>query len=194
MKRDNSIMPILVLLVIGLVTTFLLALTHELTKEARAAQEIARINENRRHLYPQAEEYLPISVGDWPKECPSIDEIYIALDSQGKELGMLFIASCRGYAGAVPVMVAVDINATITGLRVLDNEETPGLGKKIEEAGFLDQFLGRGLDKDFLVRHDAPDDQRIDAVSGATISSRAVADALNAIADIYPLIEQEAMK
>lgn len=189
--KNNNITPILVLFIIGLITTSLLALTHELTREARAEQELARINEYRQILYPLAAEYVPLTSDDWQEECPDINEIYFALDSQGNKLGTLFVASCRGYAGAVPVMLAIDMESRISGIQVLSNEETPGLGKKVEESSFLGQFIGRSLDKELLVRHDAPDEQRIDAVSGATISSRAVTEAANAVADIYPLLEQE---
>lgn len=194
MNKNSTIMPVLILFIIGLITTSLLTLTHELTKEARAAQEVARINESRQLLYPQADEFLPINITDWQEECPQIGEIYLVLDSQGNIMGTLFISSCRGYGGDVPVMLAVDTDIKIKGLQVMDNEETPGLGKKIEESYFLDQFIGRGLDKELLVRQDAPDEQRIDAISGATISSRAVAEAINAVADVYPRLEQEVNK
>jgi electron transport complex protein RnfG len=84
-----------------------------------------------------------------------------------------------GYGGPIVLLVGVDTKeGKITGLKVLEHQETPGLGSNVAEAGFLSQFLGKSLESPFRVGED------VQAVSGATISSRAVARACAKVAEI----------
>ena len=78
-----------------------------------------------------------------------------------------------GYSGDIVFMIGVDTEGVVTGLRILQHLETPGLGAKIEEAFFRDQYRGRGLSDPaaWAVTKDGGD---IVPITGATISSRAV--------------------
>ena len=67
-------------------------------------------------------------------------------------------------------MVGIDKNNKITGIEVISQQETPGLGAKIKESSFLQQFIGKTLEELKIKK----DGGKIDAVTGATISSRAV--------------------
>ena len=93
--------------------------------------------------------------------------------------GYVFIAQEDGYSSTIETIIGVDINGTITGVKILFQQETPGLGDKIEEIRsgesvpwFLHQFVGKPASYNFNVTQDGGN---IDAVSGATISSRTVA-------------------
>jgi len=95
--------------------------------------------------------------------------------------GYLFISRAEGYSSRIAVMVGVDTAGVITGAKVVFQQETPGLGTRIEEVRhgesdpwFMRQFIGKTAADDFRVRKDGGD---IEAITGATISSRAVTKA-----------------
>lgn len=79
----------------------------------------------------------------------------------------------RPYSGTVKAMIGVDASGGIVGLRIIQQSETPGLGNKIVEDKFLDQFKGKSASANWKVRKDDPSGV-IDGLSGATISSRTV--------------------
>ena len=92
--------------------------------------------------------------------------------------GYLFIAYGKGYSSTLETLVGVDANLTITGAKVMSQQETPGLGDRVQEIRpgeetpwFTDQFVGKSAESNLKVTRDGGE---IDAISGATISSRAV--------------------
>jgi len=95
--------------------------------------------------------------------------------------GFVVKASAQGYADKIELLVGFDAHVKrITGVFVLDQKETPGLGNKIVEEQWLDQFEGRSLSSPLVVvKTRAEKDHEIDAVSGATISSRCVTGIVN---------------
>ncbi len=82
-----------------------------------------------------------------------------------------------GYGGGFPVTVGVAADGLIAGVHVGENQETVGLGKNAENPAFTDQFKGKSGDIE-VVKEGASANQ-IDALTGATITARAVADAVN---------------
>ncbi len=100
------------------------------------------------------------------------DTVGIAIENQG-----------LGYAGYVKILTGIDLsNGEITGIEVISQEETPGLGARIVEPLFLDQFIGKSLTNSTLVNGNfavVKDGGDIDAISGATITPRAVCKAVS---------------
>ena len=76
----------------------------------------------------------------------------------------------KGFGGAVKVMIGIDANGEITGVKVTEHSETPGLGTKAADPGYLKQYQGVS---EATAGH-INDDPNIDAVTGATITSNAV--------------------
>jgi Na+-translocating ferredoxin:NAD+ oxidoreductase subunit G len=119
---------------------------------------------------------------------------FVGYDASGKFLGVVIEASERGYADVISAMYAyAPETKTITGFQVIDMKETPGLGNKIgSDPGFLENF--KHLDATHAittVKHGAKKNPwEIDAISGATISSRAVGRMLQkSVAEVAPVIE-----
>jgi len=79
----------------------------------------------------------------------------------------------RPYSGLVKAMIGLDGKGEIVGMRIIQQTETPGLGNKIVEDKFLEQFKGKSEKTNWKVKKDDPTGA-IDGLSGATISSRAV--------------------
>jgi len=107
---------------------------------------------------------------------------YECKDQAGGTIGVAMPANGNGYQGSIRLMVGLtpDLD-TITGLAVLEQVETPGLGGRISEKAFSDQFTGLRTDPAVgWVKNQAPEsDTDIQAVTGATISSRSVVAIIN---------------
>ncbi len=102
---------------------------------------------------------------------------------QGQPAGWVIKAGGQGYADKIDLLVGIDPRAeAITGLFILEQKETPGLGNKITFAGWRNQFIGKKTDEPLQIikgSGTAPDTYTIDAITGATISSRAVTAIVN---------------
>jgi electron transport complex protein RnfG len=119
--------------------------------------------------------------------------VYEAL-LKGKRVGWVIKSSGQGYADKVELLVGVNAEAdAISGLFILDQKETPGLGAKVAETGWRGQFIGKPADKTLVVtKTDASKPEEVDAVTGATISSRSVVQIVNlALADVRPVLKKK---
>lgn len=89
----------------------------------------------------------------------------------------------KGFGGRMEIMVGIMLDGCISGYKLIDHKETPGLGTKVADEAFAGQFRGINPDRtDLRVKKDGGD---IDAVTAATISSRAVIDAIRRAYDAY---------
>lgn len=95
--------------------------------------------------------------------------LYIAYNAAQEIIGYAAAGEASGYGGPVRVLVGMDLSGNITGVQVYENRETPGFFRLVQGSGYLDQFAG----KDFRASLRPGDD--LDAVSGATVSSEAIA-------------------
>ena len=109
--------------------------------------------------------------------------VYDAMDKAGKVAGHVVRASGQGYADRIVLLLGLDPDGkTITGLFILDQKETPGLGNNIEEDDWRNQYIGKSSDLPLVViKGKSANENEIDAISGATISSRAVTDIVNTV-------------
>ncbi len=113
-------------------------------------------------------------------------DIYKAVDSESKTTGYAFIAEGSGFADKIKLVIALDAKAEkFLGFKVLSSNETPGFGSKISEAYFSNQFIGAPAAILELTKIGSPEkiDNQIVAISGATVSSQAVADIFNTYID-----------
>lgn len=115
------------------------------------------------------------------------DEVpyYIGYDDDGNPVGFAFVTTnvasenaTWGFGGTVPVLVGMDMDGRITGLKELANHETPSYAEPVFSESFFNQFIGKQHSDEFLVGVD------IDGVSGATVSSEAVAGGVGEAAGI----------
>lgn len=98
-----------------------------------------------------------------------------------ERLGVAIMTGANGYGGPVKATIAIDDDGVIVGVNVLDiSGETKGVGSKVvEEPGFIEQFIGKTVNDPIQINTD------IDAISGATISSRAVIQDVSDAAKVY---------
>lgn len=102
---------------------------------------------------------------------------------EGKLTGTALKSIGKGFGGNIEVMVGIEPDGSIYGVEILDHKETPGLGAKIGEAHFKNQFKGRSLfNTKWQVKKDGGD---IDQITGATISPRGITKALKNALELY---------
>jgi electron transport complex protein RnfG len=90
------------------------------------------------------------------------------------EIGYIVEGYGKGYSSYIHVLASIDNDFLLKKIKIQGHGETPGLGDEIEKAYFLDQFEGKGLENLVLVKGETED--KIQAITGATISSRAVTE------------------
>lgn len=89
----------------------------------------------------------------------------------------------KGFGGKIEMIVGFTLDGTVTGYKIIDHKETPGLGTKVMDEEFSAQFLDINPNRHNInVKQDGGE---IDAVTSATISSRAVSDAIQRASDAY---------
>ena len=110
-----------------------------------------------------------------------MQRVYRAMDADGNPAGWVLPASGQGFADKIEVLIGLDTSlATITGMYVLSQKETPGLGDYIREPDFQARFRNRTTKKSLVaVKSEPAADHEIEALSGATVSSWAVCDIVN---------------
>jgi electron transport complex protein RnfG len=109
-------------------------------------------------------------------------QIFRGINENDEAIGYAFVAQGSGYQGVIKIMAGIDVNLEkLTGIDILESVETPGLGAKITESGFRDQFKEvLVLPAITYVKGKAPEsDNEIQAITGATVSSRSVVNILN---------------
>jgi len=95
---------------------------------------------------------------------------FIGFDKEHRKLGYAFRVYPKGYGGTIDMVVGIDLKGRVAGIKIISMNETPGLGMKASGSKFLRQFMGKTAKSPLKAKKD------IDAITGATITSQAVAD------------------
>lgn len=111
----------------------------------------------------------------------AIESVLEGTDASGAVVGHVINSlSNDSYGGAVKISVGFDADGTITGVGIREINDTPGLGLKAKEADFRDQYIGKNVDVLTVTKMGAAAENEIDAISGATVTSNAVTNSVNA--------------
>ena len=115
-----------------------------------------------------------------------LNEVVYAYDSEGKDIGMIItVTDKEGYGGNIKMTVGIDMEGTITGLEILEISETAGLGMKAADKEFRSQFIGINADEVVYTKSGKTEANEIDAISSATITTKAVTDGVNGAITVY---------
>lgn len=185
-RGATTVHMVLVLGVIGLLSGASLGAMHLWTRARIAENEKAELESKVQYLFPDCD----ISSRELTKQIV----LYEAIRTDGQRAGYAFEARGIGYQGDIRLIVGVkpDLKEMV-GLSVMPTNETPGLGKRIEEGEFREQFVGLDVSaKVDLVKGERQAKNEISAISGATVSSRAVVRILNKqMAEMRQLLSEE---
>ena len=191
MKKDSFMKDALVLALITLISGCCLGGAYGLTKQKIYEINMASTIESYKQVMP-AEEYDDATYADALTTAQSdgkiaadnggasLISVVAAKDASGAETGYIIKGSATGYGGSVIVVVGVDADLKVTGISFPETlPETAGLGQKATEPAFYEQFAGKGTKLSVKKGGGAGEDE-IDAISGATITSTAVTNTVNA--------------
>lgn len=195
MGKLKMFQPALLLTVLCLITTLLLAATYELTKAPISSQQEQAALEQKQQIFKDGKEFKPVELSLAQTDAmaaKNIDvwEVCTATDNSGKVLGYVFVTASRGYAGNVAATTGIDTQGNILMVSAVAADDTPGLGKRVEEKGFLSQFSKLST-KVLTSVSSGSGTQKIDSISGATISSKAASSAVNKAMGAYSYLLKE---
>lgn len=184
------IKPALILCVICVFFTGTLAFVNGITKPIIDENDRIAHQESLKNVFADARDFAE-GVGSEELKARGyvvsnrIVRTYEAM-KDGQLLGHVVEVTTRGYGGEIRMLVGIDQSMNITGVVLTKHSETPGLGAKGAEPSFRDQFLGPVPEKTFsVVKTVADSDNEIQAISGATVTSRAIT---NGVADAVALV------
>ena len=178
-KKESTLLNMVItLLVVTAISSASLGFMHQLTKEPKAAAEKAKQNFAIKAVLPEYDN--DPSVEAYAIESHDGGEQLICYPaSKNGELTGIAVKSwtMKGFSGKVCLMVGFDKTGNIINISVLEQKETPGLGTKMTDAEFKNQYNGKHPGAiNLTVKKDGG---TIDAITAATISSRAFSDAVN---------------
>ncbi|MCI6858184.1 MAG: RnfABCDGE type electron transport complex subunit G [Eubacterium sp.] len=196
------------LVIITLIAGLVLGAVYGITKAPIAKQEEKAKMEAYEQVFPDASDFKDvegfsekaaskvIAANDNPidgHEGDVISSAVEAVDGSGNSLGYIFnVTTSKGYGGDIQLTVGIQADGTVNGYSVLSIGETAGLGMKAkDDPDWGKQFAGKKVDTFQVVKDGSGsgDDAKIDAISGATITSKAVSGAMNSCLAYFRSLE-----
>ena len=197
--KERIPVPVIVLAVVTLVAGIALSGVFTMTKDSIEAQQMAKNAESYKAVCPDAETFEADETANAKIEELAggtygsgygrvrINEAFVGKDASGNVAGyVVSVTSSDGYDGDVTIALGLDAEGGVIGISFTELHETPGMGMLCDEPAFKDQFNGRKVDKfELLKKGGSTADTEIDSVSGASTTSGAVVNAVNAGLDFY---------
>jgi len=167
MKDNTSIVKMgIFLMVVGVISALALSATHGFTEPIIETQRQEQLQKKLHAAVPDADEFSLQDEGEK-------DSLYVGY-SGDEVVGYAVVINEGGYANDITTVIGLDTDYRVASpVQILDHEETPGLGSRIEEAEFREQFVGKSSDDPLQL------DEDIDGLAGATISTNAVISAVH---------------
>lgn len=185
-KKSTIIKDAIALFVITLIAGLLLGLVNQVTKEPIAASELAAKNAAYQKVFSEGktfeeEEALTKKLETVSFSGAEITEVLAAKDGEGNTLGyVMSLVAKEGYGGDISFAIGVKNDGIMTGLSVLSHSETAGLGANCTKEEFQTQFVGLVGPEIQYSKTGKNNKNEFDAISGATITSKALTVAVNA--------------
>lgn len=158
------------LVVVYLIGGLILALVYAKTSPIMFRNAAVAKEQALKKLMPEADKIEKL--GDWSIHDKHAE--YYRASKNGAVIGYIIQSYGKGYSSYINTLIAVDSNFKVLKINILGHAETPGLGDEIDSNSFKDQFAGKDLEHLKVLKTETTD--YIQAISGATISSRAVAE------------------
>lgn len=172
-----------ILFVFGVISALLLGITYQVTLDPITASRAKEDQQNQTMVYPEADSFVAVDeavLQQVKDKAPGI--IAVSEAKRGSDtLGYVVKSSTNGFGGVLEVIIGVDNAGQVTGIRLGTNSETPGLGDNAKKPEFYEQFPGKDILSGIGVNKAEPSANEIQAMTGATVTSRAVVEAVNAV-------------
>ncbi len=176
----------MILFAITLIAGLVLGLVYELTKEPIRLQQEKAIQEACKAVFEQADSFRELEytvdeelAAELATDGVMVGKAYEALDSAGIPLGYVIQStSSEGYGGNITIYIGVTFQRELNGISILEIAETPGLGMKADEE-LTPQFRNKKVQEFTYTKTGSKSDSEIDAISGATKTTKALINAVN---------------
>lgn len=191
--KNKIIKDALALTLITLVAGVALGGVYEITKDPIARQEAQAKAEAYEQVFTNAAAFEEVEMDDTliqtirdqldqeGYKAQSIEEVMRAEDQSGETLGYAFtVVTSEGYGGDIQFSMGVQNDGTLNGISILSIGETAGLGMNADTPAFKDQFVGKQVEKLQYTKNGATQDDEINAISGATVTTNAMTNGVNA--------------
>lgn len=180
----------LILLLIAGVAGVALGFVNAITKGPIAEQNKIAEDQAKLAAFPEAKQFEPIDPAKWQTllegdEKEIVESVDMARDN-GDALGYVIKVAPQGYGGPVETIVGITNDGKLTGINIVNHAETPGLGAKAQEPAWQGQFKDKPAESPLnLVKNKKAGPNEVEALTGATITSTAVTDGVNAAINLY---------
>lgn len=171
----------IILFVITAIAAAILAAVNKVTAPVIAENDKKAQEEAMREVLPEATLFgnMEISVN----ENSSVSEVYLS------DAGYAVKVAPNGYGGPISMIVGVDNELKVTGIKIISQSETAGLGAKCLEASFQEQYKGKT--ENITVSKNGAKDNEIDAISSATVTSKAVTKGVNEAIEVVKEVKED---
>ena len=162
----------------------IMGVTYKVTSPIKFKAEKKEKEEALKEMAPTATDPI-VPAGKWSIHSRNFE--YFAATASGKPVAYISSTAGKGYSSFIQMLVSLNTELKINEVKILSFNETPGLGDQILDKSFIDQFKGKSLDQIVLIKGETK--ENIQAITGATISSRGVTngvkDAVQTLVDKY---------
>ncbi|MGN0350483.1 MAG: FMN-binding protein [Roseburia sp.] len=180
----------LILFAFTLVLGFLLAVVYGITKDPIEKVNYEKTQAAYKEVFEDADAFE--AYADFDADAANqfvtekgysdeIEDVQVAKDAGGNALGYVITVTAKDASqSTITFSVGIQSDGTVNGYSITDISETPGLGMKAQEEEFYGQFEGKLVDSFTVVKSTPAADNEIEAISGSTITSKAMANGVNA--------------
>ena len=172
MKNKIVHLTVFLLLVAG-ISGMAIGYVNGVTAPVIAALDAQKLKDGYSEVYPGADDYA-VREG-FVSDNPAITGKVLAMKG-GEEAGVLYTVDASGYGGTVKLLVGFDIaEKQVTGIKILSQAETPGLGANCANTWFAERYMGKSAAEDLaVVKVETTDPGEVQAITAATITSNGV--------------------
>lgn len=168
--RDSTLGPTVILFVICFVVTIALAFTYQTTKPVIEQAIIQQADEAREHVLHSDHGFTQITGIELPE---GVTEAYKGDD------GYVFKSGAKGFSGIVTYVIGISNEGEVVGIEMFESNETPGLGTKVAEHEYLEQYFG------------TVDPDTVDSITGVTRTTESLRNSLKQAKEAFELVKGE---
>lgn len=180
---------VIVLTTICIITSTFLGLTYSVTK--------ARIRLQEENIEREALKTVLPSADIFSETKGNAMKYYKGLDKNGDIIGYAFIGEGKGYSSTIRIIIGIDPNGVLQGIKIISQQETPGLGARVDEVRacgtIWDILKGKKIEKPkgpwFQEQFKGRDPDSVDIITGATITSKAVIETVKSTIEKFKMYE-----
>jgi len=187
----------IILFLIAAIAALLLAFTNYITSPVIAKQTEQTNTAARQAVLSDAETFEPVEDLDviaqkaLGEDASIVEEAYVGLKG-GQVVGYAIKTTPSGYGGDIELLTGIASDGTTTGIAILSQEETPGLGARSTETAFQEQYKGLNASEEIsVVKNQEASGNQIVAITGATITSKAVTRGVNVANKVFQALQAE---